>query len=528
MVCVRNRELTQSPYRLRSDFFDRMSDAATMIVHGQDVAALRILAVVMFAAQIAGCIVASSTHLMLHADGSLIAYAASLDEPWAVKWEHLATRITVYVFTALPTQLIAHLFNLSPMAIADVNGFIFYLVPALQFAACCALVWRTYPQYLIFPIVQYAISTGMGYGFPSEILIAPGFLWLALFLVLIRQEAGIRFVAAIAALTFSHELAVPAAMVAAGWGLMHAHRRVREGGAPVRFASVCAGIFAVFAIFTYVRFGIGGFEGDSNAIYVFDPRRVLDNPTMWLIIGIAPLAVYLGARFPGGMARPLVASAAIAGLVLLPLVLRFAGPDFDFEQGRYGSARTLVGVLMFCLTLVFIVVCDREGMPLPKSSSPDVVNGIRWGTPFAMIGALCIMVGSTSAFLYDWAAVLQSSQRLVAAQHGTAGAPVSAPRILTYAEAKRMMSPREARLHDRISFQWTLPYRSMVIADGGTPTRIMVGPVNYHEYCAKADRFSTDHGAIPVAVTERWRAYSCSFPPPPPPDPLWQRIARQF
>lgn len=521
---MRNRQLIQSSFRSRSELKDRLSNAVTMIVHGQDVGALRIIALVIFGVQIVGCLVATMTHLMLHADGALIAYAASLDEPWDAKWEHLATRITVYILTAVPTQIIAHAFDLSPMAIADVNGFIFYLVPALQFAACCALVWRSHPQYLIFPIVQYAISSGMGYGFPSEILISPGFLWMALFLILTRQEAGIRFVAAIAALTFSHELAVPAALIAAGLGVAQAHRSARRDGRYTRFALVSFGTFLVFAAFAYLRFVVGDFEGDSNAIYVFDPRRVLDNPTMWLIIGVAPLAVYLGTRHAGGVTRPVLASGAIAGLILLPLIMRFAGPDWDFEQGRYGSARTLVGVAMFVLTVCFIAAYRRDGSDLPKHLPTDITNGIRWGAPFAVICALCIMVGSTAAFLYDWIAVLHSSQRLVAAQEGLGAEPT----ILTYAEAKRMMTPREARLHDRISYQWTLPYRSMLIADGGTPTRIMVGPVNYHEYCAKADRFKTEHGTIPAAVVERFRSYSCTFPPPPPPDPLWQRIARQF
>lgn len=98
-----------------------------------------------------------------------------MDEPWSLKWRDLAARDRL-VLTVAPTLWVSEALHLTPLAISALNGFLFYLVPAATFAIARALVWRTNPKLLLFPIAQYVLSSALGYGFPSQILLAPGFL----------------------------------------------------------------------------------------------------------------------------------------------------------------------------------------------------------------------------------------------------------------------------------------------------------------------------------------------------------------
>jgi hypothetical protein len=154
---------TRMRFRPNGERLLRFRQHVLAIVVGQSATTMRRFALGVLALQVAACLAATLTLEMLHGDGAYFVYALSVGQPWILKWGETAARATTYLLTVAPTLWIAGNLDLGPLSIASLNGFLFYLVPAVQFAAACALVWGTYPKFLIFPIVQYALSSAMGF-----------------------------------------------------------------------------------------------------------------------------------------------------------------------------------------------------------------------------------------------------------------------------------------------------------------------------------------------------------------------------
>lgn len=136
----------------------------------------------------------------------------------------MATHISTYLFTVVPTTLFSEFFELSGERIAAVNGLVFYGFQWLQYLVVILLAWRQFPQLLIFPIVHYCLSLGLGFGYPSEMLLAPGFLWICLFSLARSSVPWPLVFVAFFGLVFSHEAAEPSALlvIAFAW-IRHRH-----------------------------------------------------------------------------------------------------------------------------------------------------------------------------------------------------------------------------------------------------------------------------------------------------------------
>ncbi len=486
-------------------------------VVGEESASLRRLVMAIFAIQLVGCFAAWLTNIMLHGDGAYFVYALSVGEAWMLKWQFIAARAAIYLTTVWPTELGAFLFHLSPLGIGRLNGFIFYLVPALLFAAACALVWRRYPQYLVFPAGQYVSSTALGYGYPSESLLAPGFLWMALFAIVIRRPPSTLFFVAFIGLVFSHEVAMPAAMVAAVLAVQQARQEDRDSRSCWRSMTTLVVVLGVFALLVAVRLSGGGTGSDSNAIYVVDPRRIVNNPSMWVTV-LAVIAASAARRYLSFFEGRSGALLLIVGAFVVPLILKGVWCSIDFEQGRYDSARSIIGIVMLFLALCFAVVL-RTKLECTHAPAPDWIRQI----PFVLSVALAVSAASAVAFLHDWALSLRGLDRVVK--------PISTdgpPEIISYEQALGLMQPEEASANDRIDFQWVMPYRSILLADGGVPARVVVIDGDYRAYCALADRIDPSRSTIPMPALAAMHEFSCAHIPPPPLNTLSRRLLRYF
>ena len=131
---------------------------------------------------------AALTGLMLNADGAYFVFALGSGDPWLLKWADLPTRISTYLFTVVPTELVLQIWKLTGSEIAGVNALTFYGFQLIQFLIVVALAWPRHAQFLIFPVAQYAFSTLLGLGFPSEALLEPGFFWICAFCLLRRYR----------------------------------------------------------------------------------------------------------------------------------------------------------------------------------------------------------------------------------------------------------------------------------------------------------------------------------------------------
>jgi hypothetical protein len=465
----------------------------------------RKLAGAALAVQILGILAAASTHLMLHGDGAYFVFALCVGQPWLLKWAFIAARFTVYITTVVPTEWIGWGLHLSPVAIADLNGFIFYLVPTLLYVGACTLVWRRNPRYLIFPAAQYILSTSLGFGYPSEILLAPGFLWICLFLTLGDRTPNVLFFISLLALIFSHELAIPSALVAILLALQQARANDGDKSEHWRFALVAITSTSILALFVCLRLTAGGEGSDLNAIYVFDPRRIFANPTMWLMIASMVVAIALFRRFASSASGELGWWVAIPAAAI-PMILKFAVPSFDFDQGRYESARTIIGVVMFSLAMAFALVRARIDQPL--STSARAANA----SVFVLAVAFAVSAGAGAAFVLDWTIALRGLQRVVT----TTTVAEHVPKFIPFDDMLARVTPDEASALNRIDYFWALPYRSIILAGGLEPGHIVYANVDYHGYCRVADVISKERSGIPAATLDEMKNFACTYIAPPP------------
>ncbi|HET9394451.1 MAG TPA: hypothetical protein VFO36_00225, partial [Nitrospiraceae bacterium] len=445
------------------------------------------------------CLGAVLTRVMLHGDGSYFVYAIALGEPWDFKWTEIATRASIYILTVVPSAFVDGVFNLSGDHVAAVNGFTFYGVQWIQYLIVVMLAWRQFPHLLIFPLLQYALSTGLGFGFPSEILLAPGFLWICLFALIRQPVPWLLLCAAFAGLCFSHELSIPSALLVLAFSWLK-QRHIEPGQ---RFGSrlfACTAV-AILAVWLFVKLNGGSRGADSNAIYVFDPRRVLNYPALWLI-AITVLAIGAAARAKFARHRqPLwaIGFACALATALASLLL-------DSVQGRYDSARTLIAVWMIFLGLSFIFVMERpekdRKFPGPAAPGAHAIKSVT-------VAILSINLTANVIFLYEWNKAINAFSSVVNTDPGTGRIE-----IVSDDKLRKIMGPAATNLNDRMGFSWTWPYRSIVVAKDFRPAHVIVDPEMAHDQCKKLS-LQTQTSRIPSDVIEAVSRYACAQPAPP-------------
>jgi hypothetical protein len=480
----------------------RASTALGALIDGD---LLKAIALLILATQLCAVMAAGLTHVMLHGDGSFFVFAIEVGRPWGLKWSHIASRAAVYVLTVLPSVVISRGLHLSPMATADLNGAIFYGVVAVQFAAATWLAWRARAEFLVFLAVQYVLSFAIGFGFPSEILLAPGFLWICLYLCLREKLALAPFLACLLGLVFTHELALPSALVATAVAARRIEASERGARRKVDRLVLLAGAAAVFGAFVAVRAAFGGDGSDSNAIYVFDPRRVLDNPTLLLML-LAAAGAYIAARrrllvLRGARSMALV----VGGAALIPIAVRALWPSFDYAAGRYESARTIAGLSMFVLSSAYgLALFGRTRAP--RGRKPAVAGA----AAAALLTAIGVSSGAGAAFLSDWLVAFSGFRQIVSV------APAGEhPQFVSVHALAPRMGERAFAVFERLGFDWVTPYRSIVVADGAAPRVIVYGDGDYRGYCRFAQTAAGAPTAVPQATLSAFQAFACAYTPPP-------------
>jgi hypothetical protein len=456
------------------------------------------VALALLAGQAVLCLGAVITRVMLHGDGSYFAYAIAVGEPWELKWKGLATRASTYVFTVVPTAFFSDAFGLSGEHIAAVNGLAFYGVQWIQYLIVVLLAWRQFPQLLIFPILQYGLSTGLGFGFPSEILLAPGFLWICLFALIRNPVPWPLLYVAFAGLAFSHELALPSALLV----LAFSWRRQRQMERGQRFSSKLFACFAtaVLAIWLAIRLHGGGVGAESGAIYVFDPRRVFNVPTLWLIAAVV-LALGLSSHVKFTKRQRFLWVIGITCFFLTAM----ASLPLNFAQGRYDSARTLIAVWMVVLGLIYVADRSRAIGDRHESAAANAFFAFK----SVVIATLSINLAASSMFLHEWNEAVTAFSSVVNSDPGTGKIE-----IVSEDQLRTLLGPAGSKLNERMGFSWTWPYRSIVAAKDFRPGHVIVNPEEALAQC-KALSLQTSTSRIPADVIGTVSRFACAQPAPP-------------
>lgn len=483
---------------------DKLLGAVASILADLDTQTLRRLAIAVVAVQILGVAAACLTRLMLYADGAYFVFALNVGDPWSIKWSEIPARATVYVLTVPVTQFIASSFQLKPLATADINGLFYYAIPLILNCIALRMAWQRGPRYLAFPIAQYVFASSLIFGFPSEITLAPGFLWICAFLLIGHRRLGALFAISFAGLIFTHELAIPSAVVLL---FMLVRRGLRSSSPEERLSNVVTLGLSLAVTAAYLVVFLRDSE-DRPFLHILNPVTLFYNPTV-LLIGATAIGFGAYARLGSPPERVLGAWRLVrimTAFALGMIVLHVAAPDLNFAQGRYQSARTITGFAMFGLILLFALLTGR--------SRADAAPGSWRGTPLLpAFAAASLAVSATSAalFLADWHVAL-AGERSVVAGRAQGGGNL----LIAYDDASRIMSADEARAADRMDFRWSTPFRSAILADGHTPARIIHDVADLGFYCRRSNHVAAG-SLIPAATVDAIGRFACSHHGPPDP-----------
>jgi hypothetical protein len=166
--------------------------------------------------------------------------------------------------------------------------------------------------------------------------------------------------------------------------------------------------------------------------------------------------------------------------------------------------------MMFVLSLCF-AAAHAQSANRPKAT-PD-----RWAevVPVVLAVAIAVSVGSGAVFLRDFVIALRGLDRVVGSAE-----PGHPPQFVSYVEARELMGPGEARMNDRMQYHWTLPFRSIILADGKIPGRIVHGDSDLRGLCALQKLVTFGQIALPLTVVEKLQEFACTYVPPPEPDTI--------
>lgn len=489
----------------------RLGAETCLLLSGRERTA-KLLAICVILVGLAGTLSAVLFDIMLYGDGAYFVYALATDQPWLMKWDGIAARASVYVFTVIPAHALKALFDLSPLELTKLNAITFYGMQVIQFIIACGLVWRQKPTFLLFPVASFVLLNSLSYGFPSEILLAPGFLWICLFLIVRGKPFSIAYATSFVALVFSHELALPAALASGYVGVAYL-RRSGSRASQVYFYIVLHAI-AIAAMFVVRGYG-GGAGSDAQAIYVFDPRRLLANPSLYaLVLSILVFGTASALTKKKRIKMTLIVTCGAA--LCIPCIIHFANFGVDFGLGRYDSGRTIIGAGLLGLAIAFAAMLEVAGDSIETQPAPRRANII--SPVHALLVGLAAQIGAASAFILEWNVGLTG--------HAYLSAPAENSIPLELSAASEILTNRQAESFANRHFQWTYPYRSFVLANGLPPSNILYSAEHgsLEDHCVIFKRPLKTTSALPNSTVAEWTEFICQQRDPVRPPTKSQRL----
>lgn len=472
------------------------------------------LAALTIFAEIVVVAVFSKENVMLYADGGWFVFALSTGNPWILKWHDIAARFTTYALTVWPVLKFSQAFNLAPTEIAVANCLQFYGLQVVLTLWAYWLARQVNSRFLVFPVTQTVLFSLLGWGFPSELLLGPGILWIILFVAVKNRGPTLVFLAGFAALVFTHELALPAAMVA---GMLALYLQWQRTHANSRFWLALVVMIATIAAYFFVRVYCGGGVGsDAGAIYVFDPRRVLMNP---LLVPLVAGAFLL--RFTSKVKWWVLLAFSAVGFVIV-MATGF-GTSLNFDAPRYG-ARTLIAIGMLVLTILFVfAVLENDVDRIRSSEQHQPVGPGKFGLVKWLFLCLGLQAGAIGVFVHDWMLSSAAEARL------QSEAPIT-PQVMAITKAREAWTPAQRDASVRLQVEWSVPYRQFVLTNGQMPQVILYDETQWYKRdgCLQQDLIFGNASRFNARDFSVWTSFACTQAEPPKGNALKDRLMRKI
>ena len=451
--------------------------------------------------------------LQLYGDGSIFSYSVAVRAGWAYHFHDIADRLFVYVFAHLPAEIYVGLTHDARGGIA-LYGLLFFAAPLIGLAL--TFVADRSPRRTIFACacLSTACLCPLVFGFPTEMWITHSLFWPALALCHYagRGVGGTLAVfCALLALALTHEGgAVCAAAILATVAL----RGFRD---PMLWRAAGA-LAAALAVWAAVKIGIPPDRYYASiipaaAFNFIDVDNIVGSPFVMLLFGglasyvIVVLVVRLAA--PG---RAHLYAFAIVAAALTVYWLRF---DHSLHtQNRYYVRTALFFVTPVAGALAALAVLRAEGrLQVPtafltrfaEALADHLMAFVRGPAASAIAGAILTLTlvhaVETAKFVTAWRGYAAAVRALAT---GSASDPaLGDPRFVS--------TDRIDPGLNRLKWQTTTPYLSVLLAPGLLPGRLVVDPTAGYFWigCARATADAKADLAIPAASRELIRVYEC-------------------
>jgi hypothetical protein len=446
-----------------------------------------------------------STRLQMFGDGSIFSYAVAAQEAWAFHWHNISGRLFSYIYAYVPAEAVVALTGSAKAGIA-IYGLLHFSAQLLGLLATLAADRSNGRVIFVYACLSTACLCPFVFGSPTEMWMAHAVFWPTLGLCL-YAPAGPRGAAAVfvalLALVFTHE----GAIIFAGAILFAAFLRGWREPAFVRTAAAFALAMVIWLI---VKLAV---RPDDYIAPVLDAAafRFIDIGNLTepaFVLLMASLAIYDIALV---LLRRITPRRAYA-LAVVATALLLAAYWFWFDRSLLTEARYNLRTVLLIVTPMFGVMAAVHAMddearrrsPLPflavaasaieKAVNPRLIAG-------AFVLTLLVHTVETAKFVWAWT-------HYKAAIRVLATSALSDPSL---GDASFVSSQRIEPSLNRLAWNSTTPFLSVLVAPGLAPTRLVVDPSAGYFWlsCETATRSEQSSSAIPPESRRLIRLHAC-------------------
>jgi hypothetical protein len=453
-------------------------------------------------------VVGLAARLELYGDGAIFSYAVAIQSSWDVHWRNIAARLFVHVASHLPAEAYVGLTGDAVGAVA-VYGGLFFAAPLIGLLLTYVADRSPGRRLFTAACLSTALQCPLVFGCPTELWFAHALFWptLALCHYAPLTLAGLAMtVIAVTAMTLTHEGAlIFAAVIVATTAV---------SGGPRSGVFVRAGAALAVALTAFLAIKIAFPPDDYFApVLARASRHVIDLShfarPICLVIAAA-IAAYAGAYL--ALRRQASGLRAIcAGLVAMALLATYwAFADQSIHAVDRYAVRTvlLLGTPLVAVLVVVMVFAAEDRLLGWAALAKPLLGRIAVVPAPAAIGALLVVTlvhgVETAKFVGAWTRYLSAVTVL-------ATGIASDPELGDVAFVASTRIPRDL---DRLGWNSTTPYLSVMAAPGLAPTRLIVDPsANYIWIsCASARADEAATRAVPAASRRLLRIHACLHP----------------
>lgn len=448
---------------------------------------------------------ALAANLQMYGDGSIFSYAVAARQAWAFHWHNISGRLFSYLYASLPAEAVVALTGNAKIGIA-VYGLLFFAAPLLGLLVTRAADRSEHQAIFATACLSTATLCPFVYGAPSEMWMAHTLFWPAL-AVSFYAAPGARGMALVFATLLALVLTHEGAIIFAGVVLFALFLRGWRDAAFVRGASAFAMAMMIWlAVKLTLRPDDYIAPVMAAAAYKFIDAENLTDPAFVLLM--AALAAYDAAV----MIFRHIAPRAVYTIAAVVCALLLAAYWLWFDHALLAEARynlrtiLLVGTPVFGLAAAIETMDEaaRQRSPLPSfanfaSAIGQVMN------PRLIAGALVVTMlvhaVETAKFVWGWT-------QYKAAVAALAASGASDPAL---GSTEFVSSERLGPALNRLSWNSTTPFLSVLVAPGMQPARLVVDPGAGYFWlsCGTAKQSERDSTALPARGRELIRVYSC-------------------